>query len=77
MNLTLPTNEPAEAYLVVHPIFDEPEQKCDPSSLGRMHMSKSVRTCLMLLRIYLIVMGLMLGYHMLDLAGVFGRHVAR
>lgn len=64
----------ADTFTVVHPIFDEPEKKCDPSNLGLMQMSKSVKISLLLLRIYLIVMGLMLGYHMLDLAGIFGRH---
>ena len=67
----LPSN--VDRFEVIHPLFDKPEVKCDPSSLGAMHMSKSVRVSLVVLRGYLILMGLLLGYHMLDLAGVFHR----
>lgn len=63
-----------ETFVVIHPLFDEPEQKCDPTDLGRIKMSSSVRSCLFVLRAYLMVMGVMLGYHMLDLAGVFAHH---
>jgi hypothetical protein len=59
-----------EEFIVIHPLFDEPEQKCDPSGLGAMKMSRSVRLSLLLLRAYLMVMGLMLTYHMLDLSGL-------
>ncbi len=38
-----------------------------------MKMSRSVRLSLLMLRGYLIVMGLMLAYHMLDLSGVLRR----
>jgi hypothetical protein len=66
-----------EKFVVIHPLFDEPEQKCDPTDLGRIKMSRSVRSCLFVLRGYLMVMGVMLGYHMLDLAGVVGQHVIK
>ncbi|HLK14170.1 MAG TPA: hypothetical protein VKT78_05140 [Fimbriimonadaceae bacterium] len=69
----LPNN--VNRFEVVHPIYDAPELKCDPSDLGPMKMSKSVRFSLLALRGYLAVMGLMLGYHMLDLAGAFGTHL--
>ncbi len=44
---------------------------------GRIEMSKSVKVSLTLLRVYLIAMMLMLCYHLLDLAGVFGAHIAK
>jgi hypothetical protein len=68
--------KPTDFY-VIHPLFDKPEQKCDPSALGLMKMSKSVKLSLTLLRVYLIVMMLMLTYHLLDLAGLFGHHLAK
>ena len=61
-------------FEVVHPIYDEPEIKCDPTGLGPMKLSKSVRFSLFALRGYLVVMGLMLGYHVLDLAGALVNH---
>jgi hypothetical protein len=69
----LPNN--VNRFEVIHPIYDEPELKCDPAGLGAMKMSKSVRLSLFALRGYLVAMGLMLSYHMLDLAGVFAHHV--
>jgi hypothetical protein len=69
----LPNN--VNRFEVIHPIYDTPEAKCDPTDLGPMKMSKSVRFSLFALRGYLLVMGLMLGYHMLDLAGAFAHHV--
>lgn len=64
---------PIQPIEVVHPIFDAPEEKCDPTTLGKIKMSRSVRFSLIVLRAYLVVMGAMLTYHMLDLSGVFGR----
>ena len=72
--IALKNRTPIENFVVIHPLFDEPEQKCDPAELGRIKMSRTVRSCLLVLRVYLIVMGLMLAYHMLDLAGTFGHH---
>lgn len=66
-----------QEFFVVHPLFDVQEQKCDPAQLGRIEMSKSVKVSLTLLRVYLIAMMLMLCYHLLDLAGVFGAHIAK
>ncbi len=62
-----------EEFIVIHPLFDEPEQKCDPSLLGPMKISRSVRLSLLMLRGYLVVMGVMLAYHMLDLSGLLKR----
>jgi hypothetical protein len=47
-----------------------PEQKCSSEGLGRIRMTRAVRISLGVLRAYLVVMTLMLGYHVLDLAGV-------
>ena len=56
---------------VIHPLHDVPEQKCSSEGLGRIAMTLPVRISLGALRAYLIAMTLMLGYHVLDLAGVF------
>jgi hypothetical protein len=62
-----------KGFRVVHPLDDVAEQKCSSSGLGRMRMTRAVRISLGVLRAYLIVMTLMLGYHVLDLAGVLHR----
>jgi hypothetical protein len=59
------------AFSVIHPLNDMPEQKCSSVGLGRITMTHPVRISLFVLRAYLIAMMLMLGYHVLDLAGVF------
>jgi hypothetical protein len=59
-----------KGFRVVHPLDDVAEQKCSSSGLGRMRMTRAVRISLGVLRAYLVVMTLMLGYHVLDLAGV-------
>ena len=58
---------------VVHPLDDVREQKCSSEGLGRIRMTLPVRISLGALRAYLIAMTLMLGYHVLDLAGLFHR----
>ena len=50
-----------------------PEQKCSSEGLGHIQMTLPVRISLGTLRVYLIAMMLMLGYHVLVLAGVFHR----
>jgi hypothetical protein len=59
-----------EDFRVVHPLDDQPEQKCSSDGLGQIAMTPSVRLSLKILRGYLILMSLMLIYHVLDLAGV-------
>jgi hypothetical protein len=61
---------PLPCYYVVHPLDDEPEEKCDTETLGLMHMSASVRISLLALRGYLILMVLLVVYKVLNLAGV-------
>jgi hypothetical protein len=67
MNVTPNINE----FRVVHPLDDVREQKRSSEGLGRIRMTRAVRISLGVLRAYLIAMTLMLGYHVLDLAGVF------
>jgi hypothetical protein len=55
-------------FNVIHPLHDVPEQKCSSEGLGHMAMTPAVRISLAVLRGYLVVMTLMLGYHVLDLA---------
>jgi hypothetical protein len=60
-----------ECYYIVHPLDDVEEQKCDAEALGPMAMTPSVRISLFALRGYLILMGVLVLYHVLDLAGLF------
>jgi hypothetical protein len=64
---------PENHYVVVHPLDDRHEEKIDTSILGPMPMTTSVKLSLMALRGYLILMMVLVGYHCLDLAGVFGK----
>ena len=64
---------PENCFVVVHPLDDVQEQKMNTSGLGAMPMTASVKLSLMALRGYLILMMLLVLYHVLDLAGVFGR----
>lgn len=73
--IALKNDRQIQEFVVIHPLYDEPEQKMSGVELGRMPMSTPVRVSLLLLRCYLIVMFMMLGFHILDLAGVFGHHV--
>ena len=59
-----------ESFQVIHPLDDAPEEKCSSEGLGPIAMTPAVRVSLAVLRGYLIAMTLMLGYHVLDLAGV-------
>jgi hypothetical protein len=62
-----------DQFAVVHPLDDVREEKVDTSALGRMAMTASVKLSLMALRGYLVLMILLVFYHVIDLAGVFGR----
>jgi len=59
-------------FVVVHPLDDAPESKLSASRLGPMLMTRSVRLSLMMLRGYMILMAILVGYRALDLAGLFG-----
>ena len=59
---------------VVHPLDDVAEEKRSPEGLGEMPMSASVKYSLYALRGYLVLIGLMVSYRVLTLAGVLGPH---
>ena len=59
-------------FVVVHPLDDVPEAKVDTENLGPMRMTLAVRLSLLSLRAYLALMMLLVFYHVLDLAGLFG-----
>ena len=65
---------PENHYVVVHPLDDVEEEKVDTSTLGPMPMTTSVKVSLIALRGYLALMVLLVFYHVMDLAGVFGKH---
>jgi len=59
-----------DEFVVIHPMFDEPEEKRTGDELGLMPMSRSVRACLLALRCYLILMSFLLLFHILGEAGL-------
>ena len=60
-------------FRVVHPLDDVAEQKCTSKGLGKIRMTRTVRVSLCILRGYLVMMTLMLGYHVLNLSGFFAK----
>ena len=66
LNVTPNMNE----FRVIHPLDDIAEQKCSSEGLGKIKMTRAVRISLGVLRAYLILMTLMLGYHVIDLSGL-------
>jgi hypothetical protein len=68
-------NKLTNHFVVVHPLDDVPEEKVDTENLGPMTMTASVRISLLSLRAYLVLMMILVLYHVLDLAGLFGHHV--
>jgi len=60
-------------FLVIHPLDDVQEQKIETKHLGPMKMTPAVRISLPVLRGYLVLMMLLVLYHVLDLAGAFGK----
>ena len=68
------TDAYCSAYLVVHPLDDLPEEKCDASALGPMPMTLSVRLSLFALRAYMILMAVLVAYHFVDLSGLLTGH---
>jgi hypothetical protein len=58
------------AFTVVHPLDDAPEEKVDTEHLGPMRMTRTVRLCLFALRGYLLLMFGLLGFRVLQLAGI-------
>jgi len=64
------TRDGRQILSVVHPLDDGPEEKVDTEHLGPMRMTRSVRICLYTLRGYLLLMFGLLGFRVLQLAGV-------
>ena len=75
--VAIANTEEIRVYDVVHPMDDVQEEKRSGEGLGLMPMSRSVRFSLLALRGYLVMMTLLVAYHMLELAGLFGHHIAR
>ena len=67
---TLNVTPNVNGFRVIHPLDDVGEQKCSTEGLGKIKMTRAVRISLGVLRAYLILMTLMLGYHVLDLSGL-------
>ncbi len=61
---------PDGKYLVVHPLDDVAEHKCDTENLAYAPMTPMVRWSLIALRSYLILMTLMVIYRCLQLTRV-------
>jgi hypothetical protein len=74
MTNAIDTNQITNHFVVVHPLDDVPEVKVDTENLGPMAMTTAVRISLLSLRAYLVLMMVMVFYHVLDLAGLFGHH---
>jgi hypothetical protein len=60
-------------FLVIHPLDDVLEEKVDTRHLGPIRMTPLVRLSLLALRAYLMAMMLLVIYHVMDLAGAFGK----
>jgi hypothetical protein len=58
-------------YWVVHPLDDEPEEKCSTEGLGLMPMTRRTKIALLTLRCYIILMIPVLLAFVLRTAGVF------
>lgn len=64
------TLETKTFFTVVHPLDDAPEEKVETEHLGPMQMTRTVRVCLFALRGYLLLMFGLLGFRVLQLAGL-------
>jgi hypothetical protein len=67
---TMEVTPDMNGFRVIHPLDDVAEQKCSAEGLGTIRMTRAARISLALLRAYLLLMTLMLGYHVLDLSGL-------
>jgi len=70
---TLNVTSTVNSFRVIHPLDDVVEQKCSTEGLGKIKMTRAVRISLGVLRSYLILMTLMLGYHVVDLSGLVNK----
>lgn len=67
---TLQNSYSCEGFRVVHPLSDVAEKKCTTEGIGPIAMTPVVRLSLIVLRGYLILMTAMLGWRVLELAGL-------
>ena len=67
---TMGVSPDMNGFRVIHPLDDVPEQKCSTVGLGKIRMTRAAGLSLGILRAYLILMTLMLGYHVIDLSGL-------
>lgn len=65
------TADRSHLYWVVHPLDDEPEEKCSTEGLGLMPMTKMTKIALLSLRCYIFLMIPVLVAFVLRAAGVF------
>lgn len=63
-------HEENQFFTIVHPLDDVHEKKVDTEHLGPMKMTRVVRICLLALRGYLLLMFGLLGFRVLQLAGI-------
>jgi len=63
-------SEEGEVYYVVHPLDDEPEEKCDLATLGPMKLTRIQRAVLIGLQGYIIVLAGLAVYRVIDIAGL-------
>ena len=68
--VNLNDNDKDQGYVVIHPLDDQPEEKCSVEGLGLMPLSRSVKYSLLSLRLYLILMGGLVLYRALQETGV-------
>jgi hypothetical protein len=60
-----------QVYWVVHPLDDEPEEKCSTEGLGLMPMTRTTKVALLSLRCYIFLMIPVILAFILRTAGVF------
>lgn len=57
-----------EEFVIVHPLYDVPEEKHSTDLVGKRKLGRGTRVSLILLRAYVIAMGCVLAFHMFHLA---------
>jgi hypothetical protein len=60
----------SNSTVLVHPLFDEPEEKLDVDKLGKLKLTRGGRLSLMALQVYLVLMLFVSIYRTMELAGV-------
>jgi len=63
---------PDGSYLIIHPLDDTAENKCETEHLGHAPMTPMVRWSLIALRAYVVIMVVMVFYRCLQLARIIG-----